>query len=138
MPSKEENRLKEVFGCREVPQVSKKALNTYRNYLKKHLTPGCLITGQEDFLWEEYYILGPGDQEEYEELKRDNPSYTDNYRLIDILPKVSLHNDLLAHVERITDGKHFEIELSWLEAIDKKSQDSVLLKDFGVWQVNWQ
>lgn len=137
MPSKEENRLKEVFGAGEIPQVSKKTLKTYSHHLTKHLTTGCLITGTEDFLWEEYYILGPGDQDEYEELKRDNPSYTDKFRLIDILPEASSHNDLVAHVERISDRKHFEIELSWLEAIDKKSRDYVLLKDFAVWQVNW-
>ena len=137
MPNKEENRLKEVFGCGEIPQVSKKTLKAYHHYLTKHLTPGCLVTGTEDFLWEEYYILGPGDQDEYEELKRDNPSYTDKFRLIDILPEASSHDDLVARVERLADGKRFDIELSWLEAIDKKSQDFVLLKDFAVWQINW-
>ncbi len=132
-----EERLREIFQSDEVPQVSKKTLNAYRRYLVKELSAGCLVTGREDFNWEEIYVLGPGDPDEYKELKKVNPSYTDEYRVLKFLPKPSWRNDLLIMVERLSDGKQFELELSWLEVVDKNSRDFILLEDFGIWQVNW-
>jgi hypothetical protein len=42
----------------------------------------CELTGIEDFRWEEFYILEPGDKKEYEELKKTKPSYQDVYKLV--------------------------------------------------------
>lgn len=137
MVDEEEQRLKEVFGDDKVPRVSRKTLTEYQLYLVKHLSPGCVVTGREDFLWEEFYVEGPGDSREYEELKKEKPSYSDRYRLLKILAQSSARNDLMAFVERLSDGKQFELELSWLEAVDNPSRDFTLLEDFASWQVNW-
>ncbi len=134
----EDERLKLVFGCEEIPEVSEKALREYRRYLSKHLSPGCCVTGREDFLWEEIYVMGPGDPEEYEELKKERPSYTDKYKVEKLNAEPSSEYDIVAIAKRVSDGKRFEIGLAWLEAIDEKSSDYQLLEDFGSWQVNWR
>jgi hypothetical protein len=41
-------------------------LKKYFDYLNDHLDFSDLVTGMEDFRWEEYYVFGPGDQKEYE------------------------------------------------------------------------
>jgi hypothetical protein len=38
----------------------------------------------KDFSWEERYLLGGWDKKEYEELKKHNPSYTDEYDLVEL------------------------------------------------------
>ena len=40
---------------------------------KKNLQFPLEVTGIEDFDWEEFYILGPGEKKEYERLKKHNP-----------------------------------------------------------------
>ena len=52
-------------------------LDIYARYLKKTLELPCLLTGLEDFPWEERYVLGGGDKKEYERLKKDTPSFRD-------------------------------------------------------------
>jgi len=46
-------------------------------------------------------------------------------------------NDLIAKVKRLSDGKVFEIGLSWLTTKKKKGKDYQLLDDFATWVVNW-
>ena len=55
--------------------------------------------------------------------------------LIDILENEIEENDLIAKVKRMSDGKSFEIGLSWLTT--KKTKDYQLLDDFATWVVNW-
>jgi hypothetical protein len=107
----------------------------YRVYLKKHLTFPVRVTGIEDFPWEEPYVVGGYDEDEYEELKKTNPSYTDIFDLLDILDAES--NDLFAVIRRGSDGKIFQIELSWLRCVDRKSPEYVMLNDYSVWHVNY-
>ena len=93
------------------------------------------VTGIEDFPWEEPYVIGGWDQEEYEELKKTNPSYTDTYDLLDILNPES--EDLVAVIKRISDGQTFQVDLSWLRCVDKRSPAYVMLDDYAVWFVNY-
>ncbi|HKG96246.1 MAG TPA: hypothetical protein VKA97_00425 [Pyrinomonadaceae bacterium] len=73
----QDKRISAIFGG-EIPDVTEESLETYRAYLQEHLELPCQLTGIEDFDWEEYYVIGPGDQKEYETLKRQG-------RLIGIL-----------------------------------------------------
>jgi len=131
-----EKRIAEALGTGEVPEVDKKNLLKYRKYLLARLDKNTVLTGREDFLWEEKYILGGWDPAEYEHLKKSNPSYTDEYKLLGISGKETEEKDLIARVERLSDGKHFEIGLSWLTTKTKKSKDFQLLDDFATWVVN--
>lgn len=137
MISDYEKRIMKVFGADEVPEVSKERLLTYRSYLVNNLSKDVVLIGREDFLWEEYYVFGPGSKKEYEKLKETQPSYTDQYKLLDILENHIEENDLIARVKRLSDSKEFEIGLSWLSTKDEKSKDYLLLDDFATWVVNW-
>jgi hypothetical protein len=104
-------------------------------HLKKHLSLPLRVTGIEDFPWEEPYVLGGWDRNEYEEMKKTNPSHTDKFDLIDILDSES--DALIAKIRRVSDGQTFQMELSWLRCVDKKSPDYVTLNDYSVWHVNY-
>ena len=46
-------------------------------------------------------------------------------------------DDLIAVIKRISDGQTFQIDLSWLRCVDKKSREYVTLNDYSVWYVNY-
>ena len=108
----------------------------YRDYLHKHLSLPIRVTGSEDFPWEEPYVLGVWDKNDYEVLKKSNPSYTDTFELLGLEPP-NRHEDVMAKVRRINDGKHFEIGLSWLCCRDQDTDASILLEDYGSWHTNY-
>jgi len=137
MSSNDEKRIMKVFGKAEVPAVSEEKLLMYRQYLLARLDKKTLLLGREDFPWEERYVIGGGNRKEYEKLKRTNLSYTDECELVDILAEETEENDLIAKVRRLSDGKHFDIGLSWLTTTNRKSKDYQLLDDFATWAVNW-
>ena len=111
-------------------------LEKYLDFLKKNLSYPCVLTGIEDFNWEEFYIFGPGDKEEYEELKKTKPSYTDTFELLELLKEVDLILGIFAKVRRISDNQIFLIPLADLKAVERKSKNYQLLDDFSVWIVN--
>ena len=133
----EDRRIAKALVAHEVPNVSKPNLLKYRKFLLAQLGKSTVLTGREDFPWEEMYVFGLGNKVEYERLKKDNPSYEDEYKLMGISDEYFDENDLIALVERLSDGKCFEIGLSWLTTKDKKSKDFLPLDDFATWVTNW-
>ena len=131
-----ESRVAEALGTKEVPEVSLRYLRRYRKYLLNHLDKKCVLAGREDFLWEEIYIFGPGDKAEYARLKKIRPSYTDEYKLLNIISDKTVDNDLIARVKRLSDQKIFEIGLSWLTTKDEKCPEFQFIDDFASWVVN--
>jgi hypothetical protein len=57
--------------------------------------------------------------------------------LIDIIEDYLEENDLMAPVKRLSDGKQFEIGLSWLTTKKAKGKDYQLLDDYATWVVNY-
>ena len=133
----DEARISKIFKTKEVPAVSEENLLKYRKYLLQHLDRKAILTGREDFPWEEKYVFGPYSRTEYEKLKTTNPSYTDEYELIDILENEIEENDLIAKIKRLSDRRIFAIGLSWLTTKKNKGKDYQLLDDFATWVVNW-
>ena len=117
-------------------------IDIFYEYLKANLSLPCEATGVEDFGWEEFYVFGRGDEEEYDELKKTRPSYSDHYNLVEIVRNAESEwamfytEDIGARVQRISDGKKFLLGLSELKATDKKSKNYQLLEDYSVWFVN--
>ena len=133
-------RIKQVFGTKEIPSVTSKALRIYFGYLKKNLVCPCLLTGIESmgyFSWEARFSFGYGSEEEHQRLRRERGSFRDNYELSTFDARVG-EWDILANVYRIPHRKKFTIPLSELEAVDKESLNYQLLKDYTVWFVNWR
>ncbi len=134
---KEEKRIAKALGAQEVPEVDEGNLLQYRKYLLEQLDKGTVLTGREDFPWEEQYVFASGNRAEYERLKKENPSYQDEYKLLGISEEEVEENDLVAQVERLSDKKCFKIGLSWLTTKNKRSKDFQTLDDFASWVVNW-
>ena len=82
--NEDDRRIKAILG--DDRELTWHNAERYRMYLVKHLPLPILVTGVEDFLWEEPYVLGGWDKDEYEELKKSNPSYTDTFELQSLEP----------------------------------------------------
>ena len=138
------NRIAAIIGSDDdewdVPQAQ--AASAFYEHLRKNLQLPCQVTGIEDFRWEEPYVIGGWDRNEYEELKKTQPSYKDRYDLLEITAEgysewmLFFEEDIAARVRRISDGKEFILGLAELKATDKKSQNHQLLHDYAVWLVN--
>ncbi len=133
---KQEKRIMAILGTKKY-DVTPTTLKKYLKYLKKHVEFPCQLTGIEDFEWEEFYVLGPGDKMEYEELKEIQPSYKDKFSLLDFVDNLDdWEEGILVAVRREWDLKKFVLPLADLKAINKKSRNYRLLDDYSVWFVN--
>ncbi|MCC7212466.1 MAG: hypothetical protein E3K40_10285 [Candidatus Brocadia sp.] len=131
----QDERISLIFGGK-IPSVGEESLSLYLAYLKEHLELPCELTGIEDFEWEEYYVLGPGDRKEYEGRKKTMPSYSDKYQLISLADEVDDWMGILVQVKRVSDKKKFTLPLSDMEATEEGSKNYQLLDDYSVWFVN--
>jgi hypothetical protein len=112
-------------------------------HLVSHLSLPCEVTGIEDFQWEEFYVIGPGDKAEYDRLRRNRPSYRDVFQLMAIdcsgdSKWCLVADELKANVCRKSDGKRFVLGLSELKATERDSKNYQLLHDYAVWLVNYR
>lgn len=133
----QEKRIRQILKAGKSDEIwkSPRTVACYRQYLKENICRPCLLTGIEDFLWEERYVFGYGDPEEYEELKKTRPSYTDTFELIEIEDEPE--EQIFVTVKRLSDKKVFQLELDWLEAVEQESDNYMLLHDYSVWYVNF-
>ena len=115
--------------------VSDQSLKRYLEHLNQNVQLPCLLTGGEDFDWEEYYVFGPGDEEEYKELKKTRPSYRDTFELLSFGSWQD--RGILVDVQRSSDKKHFTLPLADLKVIDKQSGNHQMIEDYAVWFVNY-
>ena len=129
-------RIEQILGEDNL-RVSDESLKMYRSYLQENIVNPCELTGIEDFRWEEFYILGPGDKKEYEELKKTRPSYQDVYKFISFDDQIEDMEGLMVKVKRISDCKQFVLPLADMKATDKKSPNYQFLDDYAVWFVNY-
>ena len=118
--------------------VNDENLKKYFQYLNKNILFPCIVTGIEDFRWEEFYVLGPGDKDEYEELKRTQPSYTDHYSILSLDDHYDEDYGILVNVHRILDKRKFTLPLEDLKAVDRRSINYQILDDYSVWFVNYR
>lgn len=130
------NRIDQILGEVNL-YVSSESLETYRSFLQKNIVIPCELTGIDDFRWEEFYILGPGDIKEFEELKKTLPSSKDVYTFISFNDQIEDMDGLMVKVKRVSDSKQFVLPLADLEATDKKSPNYQLIDDYAVWFVNY-
>jgi hypothetical protein len=114
-----------------------KSLSQYREYLNMNINSPCMVTGIEDFPWEEKYVLGYGDKTEYEKLKKKQPSYNDTFEFMDFEDEIDKDTGILVRVRRMSDKKRFILDLASLKAADETSKNYVLLDDYNVWFVNY-
>jgi hypothetical protein len=131
----QEIRFDHILGGDNL-KVSKESLESYRSYIQKNIVFPCELTGREDFDWEEIYIFGPGDENEYAELKKTKPSYTDTYTFMSFDDQIEEMDGLMVKVKRISDYKQFVLPLADLKVTDVSSSNHQLVHDYAAWFVN--
>lgn len=131
----QEKRIENILGQEQIEKTFK-TLKVYPDYLKENIQTPCIVTGIEDFLWEEFYVIGPGSQAEYKELKKTRPSYTDHFEIIQF-EDIMEWEGIIVRVKRLSDNKKFSLPLADLKAADQKSKNYTLLDDYAVWGVNY-
>ncbi len=131
-------RIEQILGGK-FTDISRRqeTLEYYKAYLSGTLNFPVEVCGREDFSWEEFYLLGPGDKREYEELKRTRASYKDILRMTRLSEHIEVHYGLFGHFTRISDRKRFELPLEDFKAVNEKSAEAQLLEDYSVWFVNY-
>ena len=132
----EEKRIAEVLGDTHLDYSDEK-LEKYRKFLEANLNPNLLLTGREDFPWEERFLFGYGDKYEYKEMKKTRPSYRDLFRFMAIEDEIDERWKLVAKVKRLSDRKFFLIPLCDLEPKDEDCPDYRILADYSFWFTNW-
>jgi hypothetical protein len=134
-------RIEAIVGSDE-EQDFEEAVGRFYEHLCNHLVLPCEVTGTEDFRWEEFYVIGPGNPKEYARLKKNQPSYTDRCDLLRISQEdisewmMFAPEDIAAHVRRKSDGKEFILGLAELKAVNKRSPNYRLLEDYAVFFVD--
>jgi len=134
-------RIGEIIGFdeeNELPSVDDQSLTVYGNYLKNNLNSPCYLTGIEDFSWEESYVFGYMSEKEHTKRRKSTASYLDTFRLIKVIVDPKAWSDIGVEVQRMEDGKKFELSLSYLEVTDRKSPNFQLLNDYVVWYWNYR
>lgn len=132
----QEIRIEHILGEDNL-KLSYKSLALYRAYIQKNIVFPCELTGREDFQWEEIYVFGPGDKNEYAELKKTQPSFTDTYTFMSFDDQIADKDGLMIKVKRLSDGKQFVLPLADLKVISNSSQNNQLVHDYAVWFVNY-
>jgi len=124
-------RIKKILGkdCKRSPRNAEK----YRAYLKKMLKSPCLLTGTEEFEWEISHIAKGWDDPEYQEEKKNNPSFLDQFELLELLEPEVDSDDIRVGVKRTADNKDFKIGLSLLECIEFNDECFQLIDDYAAW-----
>jgi len=132
-----DNRLSTILITDDI-EVNEVNLKNYYKYLKSNIKKPCVLTGMEDFSWEEPYLLGGWDKREYEELKKVNPSYTDHFDFIDFENEIDDSIGLMVKVKRKSDNKKFSLLLWDLKVVDKHSKNYHLISDYSSWMTNYR
>ncbi len=140
----QDSRIEQLLGDTLDDYPFNKAITKFYDHLSQSLKLPCDVKGMEDFRWEERYVFDPSRSQEYERLRKTQPSYQDVYELLSIergvRSKWMLYagEDIAAHVRRKSDGKTFCLGLAELEAIDKTSQNYQLIDDYSMYFVNYR
>ena len=137
----QDERIEAILGENESLSFDE-SVEKFYDYLTKFLQLPCDVTGIEDFQWEEYYVLGPGSPQKYQELRQAQPSYQDTFELLaiekDVYSEWMMYHgeDLAGQVRRKSDGQEFYLGLVEIKAVDEESLNYQLLDDYAVWFVN--
>ena len=134
---KQDQRIADIFGTEDIPDVTDETLERYLEHLKQHLEFPCQLTGIESFEWEEDYMYEDGDEKEHERLRKTQPSCMDKYELLSFDNEVDPEDGILVNVKRMSDKKTFVLPLAKLEVTKRKSANRQLLDDYAIWFTTW-
>ncbi len=133
----QDQRIADVFGTVDVPDVDTETLERYLAHLRTSLEFPCQVTGIESFEWEEYYMYEGGSEKEHARLRKTRPSCMDTYELLSFDNDVDPEDGILVNVKRVSGKEAFVLALAKLEATKRKSANYQLLNDYAIWFTTW-
>ena len=141
----QEDRIAQILADGDIDDEDRlwktpETINIYLQYLKENIELPFVATGIDDFPWEEKYVVGYGSKKEHENLRKNNPSYLDEFEIFNFFEdEDEYENDeqIFVRTRRLSDQKEFILELDNLKSIDKKSKNYRLLDVYAVWYVNY-
>jgi hypothetical protein len=136
-PDEQSKNIAQILDSKDL-SVSEENLDKFFDYLSEHIEYPCLLTGAEDFSWEEPYLFGVFDQEEYERLKKKRASYTNHFKLVKLEDIIDDLRGILVKVKRIGDKKVFVLPLWDLKTVDRKDKNHQLIEDYSFWMSNYR
>ncbi len=129
---KQDKRIIKILGAGNLG-VTLESLTLYREYLRKHLETPCTMTGIEDLQWEDKHSFGYADETDSEVLNNNRPSSTDVYELKRFEELIDEDIGILVKVKRVKDNRRFILDLKSLKAVDKASENYMLIDDYATW-----
>jgi hypothetical protein len=133
----QERRIAKILSDEDL-SVTQEKQNLYFDYLQKNIQNKIMLTGMEDFPWEEKYLFGGWSKKEYEELKKTQASYTDKFEFLKLSDDIDETYGIIAKVKRVTDKKQFMLPLWDLKCINESSRDYELISDYSFWMTNYR
>lgn len=133
----QERRISTILSKDDL-SVTEENQKIYFDYLQKNIQKPVILTGMEDFPWEEKYLLGGWSKKEYEKLKKTKPSYTDKFEFIELSEDIDEMYGVIAKVKRATDKKQFMLPLWDLKCVERSSKNYELISDYSFWMTNYR
>ncbi|MCT7962559.1 hypothetical protein NG791_17975 [Laspinema sp. D1] len=125
-----ELELQEILGSHNL-EVNEKNLNRYLQFLKARIKPTYKLTGNGEFDWEEEYVSGGKSKKEYEKLKKQQPSYTDTFSLVQFCDVGT--EGIMVKVERTSDRRQFILPLIDLDVTQEDPEHFELIDNYLLW-----
>ncbi len=125
-----ELELKKILVTSDL-EVNEENLNRYLQFLKARIKPSYKLTGNGAFDWEEEYMRGGKSKKEYEKLKKQRPSYTDTFSLVQFCDVGT--EGIMVKVERTSDRRQFILPLIDLEVTTEDPQHFELMENYLLW-----
>ncbi|MCT7974124.1 hypothetical protein [Laspinema olomoucense] len=125
-----ELELQEILGTSNI-EVNEENLNQYLKFLKARIKPPYKLTGNGEFDWEEKYVSGGKSKKEYEKLKRQQPSYTDTFSLVQFCDVGT--EGIMVKVERTSDRRQFILPLIDLDVTPEDPEHFELIDNYLLW-----
>lgn len=132
-----EPKIISILGTKKIT-VNWANMQKYLAYLNQSIQRPCILTGNQEFEWEEYYVFGPGTQKQHEKQRKTKPSYMDQFKLISLVKEVSESEGIVAQVERLSDRQKFTLPLCQLEEAEPTTENYELIDDYVTWFENYR
>jgi len=131
-----DKRIAQILDV-EDNSVNEENHQKYLNYLKAAVKNPCLLTGIEDFDWEEPFLFGKGKKSEYEKLRKTNPSYQDEFELVEFANELDEKKGVMVNVKRVLDDQEFTLPLWDLKTTDITYPNYLIVSDYSAWMTNY-
>ena len=125
-----ELELQGILGSPNL-EVNEKNLTRYLQFLKARIKPPYKLTGNGEFDWEEDYVTGGKSKKEYEKLKKQQPSYTDTFSLVQFCDVGT--EGIMVKVERTSDRRQFILPLIDLDVTPEDPEHFELIDNYLLW-----